>query len=152
AGGPNQWDAAHDYWFAWASCGDPNAYLIAEAWAEYRTDHAVPHGGTKTPLNDGDFPVTSDDEVFDNAHRHSRFLPIFYWQTGQFRYLIAAHDEFSSLYGSDRIHDRYMESRITSRLIELGAVFSAFARDVKSPDADLLYGRVRDYLGYMLSL
>ena len=151
-GGSNQWDPAHDYWFAWASTGDPNAWLIAEAWADYRTDHAVPHAGTADAVNEGEFNVTSDDEVFDTGHRHSKFIPIWFWHTGQMRFSIAAHDEFSSLYGNDRIRARYMESRITSRLIELGAIYSAFARDREWPDAHLLYERVRDYLGVMLSL
>ena len=151
-GGSNQWDAAHDYWFAWASTGDPNAWLIAEAWADYRTDRAVPHGGASDPENEGDFPVTADLEVFDNGHRHSRFLPLFFFQTGQARFDLAAHDEFSNLYGSDRIAARYMESRITSRLIELGALFSAYEIDRGFAGGDLLYPRVRDYLGHMLSL
>ncbi len=151
-GGSNQWDAGHDYWFAWASSGDPSAYLIAEAWADYRTDHAVPHAGNSTPVNAGEITVTSNDEVFDTGHRHSRYQPIWFWHTGQMRFSIGSHDEFSSLVGNDRIRARYMESRITSRLIELGAIYSAFGRDRGWPDASLLYDRVRDYLGVMLSL
>jgi len=151
AGGANQWDAALDYWFAWASTGDPSAWLIAEAWADYRTDRAVPHAGTSDPVNENEFPVTVPEEVFDSAHRHSGYLPIWFYATGQIRFDIAAHDEFSSLCGNSRISRRYFESRITSRLIDLGAVFSTFAVERGNSDAAILYPWIRDYLGAMLS-
>ncbi len=151
-GGSNQWDAAHDYWFAWASTGDPNAWLIAEAWADYRTDHAVPHAGAARATNAAEFPVTDGSEAFDNAHRHSRYLPIWHRQTGQLRFEIAAHDELSNIFGSDRVTGRYVESRITARLLDLGARFSEFEIDRGLDGGPLLRARIRDYLAYVLSL
>jgi len=166
-GGFNQYDHAHHDLLHFLRTGESWAWLQAAAWADYRSSFAVLHSDDFVYATDGSYPLvipqnggeflTWRGHVFDNGHRHSRYLPLAYYLTGKERYREAFADEIETVAFEQRVAVGYLNSRIQSRLVHLGMLGAEFLRDTgpfrRDPllfDPDLVRENIRGYMRAIL--
>lgn len=143
-GGNNQHDHAHHDFVHFLRTGESWAWLQAVAWADYRSDQAVPHSDDFVFATDGSYPVVEPENEgeylvarghrFDGAHRHSRHLPLLYYFTGRERYKDAFLDEIEAVAFDLRVFVGYLNTRVQSKLMHVGMLGARFLQEIAGID------------------